>query len=230
MNNSLQWYFKTWKEIMFGPEKFFSSPQGQWHEEPVTFAAITAWILSVVIAVVVFVIQYIPIGLYLVEGLSVWQLVLVSPVIFLVSFVFFVMTLLIIGGFAMLSVLGLLFVFGAILHIVLRLLGGQGSPFVTIKASFYSGAALLFAVVPFILSMFTKYKLLGFPQLSIAENLVYYGACLNIYFLWSIGSAKVNEVPRWKGLLAAVLPVVILIFFGVVFHSKIFPKLESFLM
>ena len=231
MIGSIKWYSKTWWTIMARPVLFYTlMPEGLAYGEALTFAGATSWILSFVLTLAIFAVKFIEIGLYLIEKLSLWERLLTSPVMLVFSFVFFAMTVLIVGGFALAAIVGALYVFGSILHFVLRLLGGKGSFSETIKASFYSGAVFLLAALPVCLAVLTKYKIITMWQLSAVENMVYYIACVYIYGLWSIAGKKVHDVPRWKAALAAALPFAILIFFGVLFHSKVFPKLDRFLI
>lgn len=224
-------YFRTWWAVMVRPIYFFTFiPQGPWQDEALTFAGYSAWITSFFLAIAVFIIQQVPIGLRLIEWATPKQMIIASPVLAVFSVAFFAMTFLIVGGVMLAAVIGSLYVFGVILHGALRLLGGKGNILETIKASMYSGAVVLVFVVPVIFAILTKYHIAQMWQLSTVENIVYYGTCLYVYGLWSIAGKKVHDVPKWKAFLAAILPLAILVLLGVVFHAKVFPKIDRFLV
>lgn len=231
MIGSIRWYLKTWWTIMIRPILFYTSmSEVPVYGEALTFAGATSWILSFFLTLAIFTIKFIEIGIYLIEKLSLWERFLTSPVMLVFFFVFFAMTMLIVGGFVLAGMIGALYVFGSILHFVLKLLGGKGNFSEMVKASFYSGAVFLLAALPVCFAILTKYKIITMWQLSAVENMIYYIACVYIYGLWSIAGRKVHDVPRWKAALAAALPFAMLIFFGVLFHSKIFPRLDKFLI
>jgi hypothetical protein len=231
MIDKIRWYFGTWWNIIARPIYFFTfMPEGPWKEDALTFAGATAWILSFALSIAIFVMQYIPIGLYLVDELSGLQKLLTFPVTVVFSFAFFIMTFLIVGGFVLGIVLSALFALGAVLHFALRLLGGKGKLFDTVKASFYSGAVFLFAPVSVCFMILAKFRIVEMWQLLAVQNMVYYMGSLYIYGLWSIAGRRVHDVARWKAFLAAVLPFLIVVLFGIVFHSKVFPKLQGYLM
>jgi len=224
----IKWYIDTWYKIIVRPILFYTlMPGGDWKEDALTFAAVSSWILSFGLTITIFITQYIPIGKYLIEGLSGLELLIVSPVVLAIAFVFFIMTLIIVGGIIM----GLLLIFlslcATIEHYVLKLIGGKGELKEMIKAFFYSGAVFVFGLLPCLLAIITKWHFLTFWQFRMSENIIYYFSCLYIYGLWSIGGKKIHNVPRWKAFLGAVLPVLILIAVNVVLDAKVFPKIEN---
>ena len=231
MGKVMDWYLNTWWSIMARPIYFFTNiPKGLWQEEALSFAGYTAWFISFFLAIAVFIVQQVPIGLRLTEGASLKQIIIASPVLIVFSSAFFAMTLLIVGGVMLGVVIGGLYVAGAVLHTVLKLLGGKGSLHQMIKASLYSGASLTAFIIPVVFAILIKAHLTQLWQLYTLENIVYYGVCLYIYGLWSIAGRKVHDVPKWKAFLAAILPLAVLVLFGVVFHAKVFPKVDKFLV
>jgi hypothetical protein len=226
----IKWYFSTCGRIFNSPTVFFSgTPQGSWKEDALTFASATSWVISFILAFVIFVIQYIPIGLYLVEDLTKLQTLLVSPVLLLLSLTFFVMTLLIIGGFLLGALLGILYFFGVLLNFVMKLLGGASDLSEMVKVSFYSGVALLLSIASLFFFILAKYHFVDMFQLSVIENIVYYVACFYFGRLMVLGVENKGNVPTWKAVLVVSLPLIVLIFFGVVFHIKLFPKFGKYL-
>ncbi len=226
----IRWYISTCLRIAHGPSAFFSdTPQGTWKEDALTFASATSWAISFVIALAVFVIQYIPIGLYLVEDLTKVQMLQVSPVLIMLSLTFFVMTMLIVGGIMLGVLLGLLYVFAAVENFVLKLLGGTSDFSEVVKVSFYSGAAFLLSIVSLAFFILTKYRFIDMFQLTLIENVVYYAGCICFGAMMVLGIEKKGNVPPWKAVLVVSLPVLALVFLGVVFHIKVFPRIGGYL-
>lgn len=203
---------------------YVKMPEGQWSEEPLTFAAASAWIFAFGVTITVFFTQYLPTGLTLLEGLTPLKLLIVSPVVLVIASVFFGMTVLVIGGIMMVLVLGILYGVGVLIHFTLRIMGGKGNFFEMIKGAFYSGAAFLFGLIPCIIAIFAKYKLISFWQFQMSENIVYYIACIYIYGLWAIAGKKIHDVPRWKAFVGALLPLIVLVLVQIFLNAKIFPR------
>ncbi len=224
----IKWYADLWQKIIARPILFYTvMPREDWKEEPLTFITLSSWILGLALTIAIFITQYVPIGKYLLEGLSGVQLVIVSPVTVTLAFVFFAMTYIIVGGFLMGALIFLLVVCGAIEHYILKLIGGKGDLKIMINAFFYSGAVFIFGLLPSLLAILTKWHFLNFWQFRISENLIYYFSCLYIYGLWSIAGRKIHDVPRWKAFVGAVIPVLILVAINVVLSSKILPRIEN---
>jgi len=224
----LRKYFEIWQNVIARPILFYTvMPKKNWKEDPLTFAAQSSWILSFALTVTIFITQYVPIGKYLVEGLSGIELLMVSPVVLTVAFVFFAMTYIILGGLVMGALLVLLLACASIEHVALKALGGKGDLKDMFSAFFYSGAVFVFGLVPSLLAILTKWHFLNFWQFTISENIIYYFSCLYIYGIWSIAGKKLHDVPRWKAFIAAALPVLILIGINIVLSSKILPKIEN---
>ena len=131
-------YIKTWWTIIFRPIYFYTKlKEEDWKENSLTFMLITTWILALAATLVIFIIQYIPIGSTLVEGVAGFRFVIVLPVLVALAFVFFIITFLILGGVLTLSFFALFFLIGVLLHYVYLFLGGKGSLNRMIQSSFY---------------------------------------------------------------------------------------------
>jgi len=231
MKDSIRWYVDTWMKIMKSPADFFRTlPEGVWYGDSLTFAGATAWILAFIITIVIFLIKLIEIGLYLTETLSLLEKVLTLPITIVFSAVIFAIVVLIVGGFMLAAIIGLLYAVGSVLQFILRLMGGGGMFFDMIKASLYSAAVFMLAAVPVAMSPLVKYRLISMWTLSLIENVVYYLACAAMFILWVAAGEAVNKVPRWKAVMSALLPIAVLVLFGVLFHTKVFPSLEKFLI
>lgn len=226
----MNWYFETLYKIIVKPILFYQSmPKGKWREEPLSFALITGWILAFTLTLVFFINNYLPTGLSLIEGIHGQKLIIVVPVLAVMGFAFFAITALIIGGFLIGAMLGLLLFCAAILNFLLILLGGKGNIYEVVKASLYSSAALLAGLINIFLMISVKYKLMTFPDWITGERVVFYCVSVYLYGLFSILGKKTHNVPRWKAFLAATIPFIVLVLFNVVLSAKILPKLAAIL-
>jgi len=212
------------------PVLFFQDmPKSSWREEPLSFAMITSWILALALTVIVFFNNYLPTGLTLIEGIQGQKLLIVVPVLAVMGFAFFAMTALILVGLMNIAVIGLMIFCAAVLNLLLVLLGGKGTVFEVVKASFYASATLLAGLINIVLMVAVKYKLMSFTDWISGERVIYYCACVYIYGLFSIIGRKTHNVPRWKAFLAATVPLVILVMVNIFLSSKVLPKLAGFL-
>ena len=228
--NPVQWYIETLIKVITSPILFFQDmPKGSWKEDSLSFALVTGWIMALALTFVVFVNSYLPTGLSLIEGIAGKKLIIVIPVLAVMGFVFFAMTALIVGGMLILMILGLLFMCAAVLNFLLILLGGSGNIFEVIKATLYTSGALLAGLINIFLMICVKYKLLSFSNWIAGERVIYYAVCIYLYGLFGILGKKTHKVTKLKALLAAAVPVVVLILVNIIFSSKILPKFAGFL-
>ena len=224
----LERYIDTWHKVIARPILFHTiMPEGDWKEDALTFVTLSSWILSFGLTIAVFITQYIPIGKYLIEGLSGMKLLVVSPVIAAIAFVFFAMTVIIVGGILMVLIILLLLFCATVEHYVLKLIGGKGELKQMFKAFFYSSAVFVFGLFPCFLAILTKWHFLNFWQFTMSENIIYYFSCLYIYGLWSIAGKKIHNVPRWKAFIGAAVPTLILVGINIILASKLLPKIEN---
>ncbi len=204
-------------------------PKGKWREDPLSFALVTGWILAFALTLVFFINSYLPTGLSLIDGIQGHKLIIVIPVLAVMGFAFFTMTVLIVGALLIGAILGLLFVCAAILNFLLILLGGKGNIFEVVKASLYASASFLAALLNIFLMLPVKYKLMTFSDWITGERVIFYCACVYLYGLFSILGRKTHNVPRWKAFLAATVPFIILVLMNIVLSGKVLPKLSSIL-
>ena len=226
----MRWYFDTLYRIITKPILFFSDmPAGSWQEDSLSFALVTGWIMSFAVSIVIFINNYLPTGLSLIEGIYGKKLLIALPVLLIMGFAFFAMTVLIIGGIINLAILGLFFVCGAILNVLLLLLGGTGNILEVIKASLYSSAVVLAGLINIFLITAVKYKIMSVPDWIAGERVIFYSASIFLYGLFAILGRKTHKVSRWKAFLAATVPLILLILFNIVFSAKILPKVAAIL-
>ncbi|MFH1618194.1 MAG: hypothetical protein ABIJ26_03940 [Candidatus Margulisiibacteriota bacterium] len=226
----LKWYFDTWCKIMFRPIYFFTlMPEGEWTEEPVSFAAISSWIVAAVLSCVIFITQYIPIGVTLVGGISGMKFLIIFPVLLLLSFMFFLITFVISGGMLMVAFFCLFYALGYILHYALKFAGGKGRLADTVKSSFYSSGVVVFGVIPLILAMIVKRDILTFGFFMVGYNIIYFMAALYYYGLISIAVKKCEHLSKGKALVFGVLPLAVFVLLGIFVNKYLLPAIEPFL-
>jgi len=226
----MKWYIENFINIISKPILFYEKiPGTSWSEEPLTFAMITGWILSFAITLVLFINNYLPTGLSLIEGISGRKLFITVPVLAVMGIAFFIMTLLIIGGIVIAAILSLLLMCGVILNFLLVLLGGSGNLFEIMKAMLFSSAALLSGLINILLMIMVKYKLMTFADWITGERVIYYCTCVFLYGIFAILGRKTHKIDKWKAFLASTIPIIILILINIVFSAKILPKLAGML-
>ena len=223
-------YLDNWWTIILRPIYFYTKLKGEeWKEEPLSFLLITSWILALGATLVVFFIQYVPIGKTLVEGVSGLKFVLILPVLLTVILVFFAITFLILGGL-LTSLFFIIFYASAyVLHYVYQFLGGKGSFNQKIQMVFYSSAALLFGLVIFALMLLAKYTSFSFDYFRYGYNFIYFLISLYIYGLWSVSGRKNYGVAKWKAFLGAIIPFLVLLIFGLLFDKIALSRLAPWI-
>jgi hypothetical protein len=228
MLENLKWFFATGWAIIVRPIWFYTKLKGEdWKEKALTFFLINCWVLAFLATVVIFILQYITIGSTLIEGISGLKFVLILPVLLTLIFVFFSITLLILGGLFTAAFFVMFYILAWVLHYVYLFLGGRGSFNSVFQNLLYSSASLLFTAFVFILMLLTHYGVMDFSLFRIGFNLIYFLISLYTYGLWAVVGRRVYGVPKWKAFLGAVAPVIILLIFVVVFDKIALSKLQS---
>jgi hypothetical protein len=230
MQKKIKWFLDTWWTVIIRPIYFYTKlKEEDWREKALTFFLINSWILAVAATLVIFVIQYVPIGSTLVEGASGFKFVLISPVLLTLAFVFFLITVLILMGMFTFAFFVLFYLTGYLLHYIYIILGGKGSLNRMLQSMFYSSAAITFGVMVLFLMILTGFGMLDFSLFRAGLGFIYFLILLYIYGLWAVAGRKTYGVPRWKAFLGAVAPVIILLIFGVLFDKIALPKLEPWI-
>lgn len=204
-------------------------PKSSWQEEPLSFALITGWILSFALTFVVFVNNYLPTGLSLIEGIYGKKLAIAIPVLIIMGIVFFIMTALIIGGIFIVALLGLFFGCGALLNFLLILLGGTGNLFEVIKATLFCSGVVLAGLINIFLMIAVKYKMMSASVWIAGENVIFYLICVFLFGLLAILGRKIHRVAKWRAFLAATVPFILFVLFNYILSAKILPKLIGIL-
>ena len=77
--------------------------------------------------------------------------------------------------------------------------------------------------------IFSKYGGLDFSLFRIGFNFIYFLIVLYIYGLWAIAGRRNYGVLRWKAFVGAVLPVLVLLIFGLVFDKIALSQLRPWI-
>lgn len=223
-------YFKTWWTIIARPIYFYTKlKEESWKEKSLTFLLQTSWILAAGIALSIFVIQYVPIGATLVDGVKGFKFIIILPVLITLALVFFGITLLILGGVLALALGAAFCAVGFVLHYTYLLMGGKGSLNRMVQSSLYSSAVALAGLFPALFAILTRYNLLDFSLFRVGYNLVYAMTILFVYGLWAVAGRKTYNVPKWKAFVGALVPVVLLLLFGFAFDKMALSKIETWI-
>jgi hypothetical protein len=226
----LKWYVKTWWTIIFRPIYFYSKLKAEdWQKHSLTFLLTTGWLLGFFATLVVFILQYVPIGSTLVEGISGLKFVLILPVLLTLIFSFFVITFLILSG-AFISVLFVLFQFAALLlHGAFVIMEGKGGLSRMIQSAFYSSAAALVMVLVMLLTLLTKYAGMDFGLFRAGFNAIGFLIILYSYGLLAVAARKIYNVAKWQAFLGSLPPALLLLIFGAIFDKITLSKLQPWI-
>ncbi|MBI5078759.1 hypothetical protein HZB08_01910 [Candidatus Saganbacteria bacterium] len=236
----IKWYLDTWWTIIARPIYFYAKlKEESWKEKALTFFMTSAWILAASSALAVFVLQYIPIGSTLVEGIAGIKFLIILPVLITLALVFFVITALILGG-VFIAAFGIMFYLTSFtLHYLCLLWEGKSKAAFAVpmksgmnhmlQGLFYSSAAILAFLFPVLFAVMTKFNVLDFKLFRVGYNLVYCFTLLYTYGLWAVAVRSVYRVPKWKAFTAALLPIGLLLIFGALFDKIALPRLETWI-
>jgi hypothetical protein len=230
MIKTLKEYFVTWWTIVARPILFFTRLKTEdWKEKALTFLLHTAWLLAGLMTAAVFIIQYVPIGSTLVEGVQGAKLIIVLPVLLTLALVFFLLTLLIVGGLLALVLGAGFYVLGLVLHYTYLILGGKGHLPRLVQQLYYSSAIVLAGAIPCLLAVLTRYNMLEMALFRVGYNLFFALTALFAYGLWAISGRKVYGLAKWQAFAGALVPIVILLIFGLAFDKIALGKLEAWI-
>ncbi|MFH1577037.1 MAG: YIP1 family protein [Candidatus Margulisiibacteriota bacterium] len=223
-------YFSTWWTVMLRPIYFYTKlKEADWKEQSLTFLLLTTWLLSFVATLVIFIVQYVPIGSTLVEGIEGLKFIIILPVLITLALVFFAITLLILGGLLTFAFFLMLYLIGILLNYVYLLLGGKGSLNRMIQSLFYSSAVILIGVAIFLLILLTKYAGLDYTLFRYGYNSIYYLLLLYMYGLWAVAGRKTYNVPKWKAFVGAAVPIIVMLIFGILFDKIALSRLQPWI-
>jgi len=223
-------YFQDLMKLLLQPILFFTRmPDSEWWDKPVTFLGITAMILAFFTAFSVFITQYIPIGSTLFEKVSGLKIIIVSPVMLVLAFMFSVIAFSILFVSFLAGMLLLFWMLGALIFWGGNILKGKGDYLKDVKASFYSSGIFLALIIPVFMLVLLKNKTMDFTNFAIGYNIFYGFAILFLYGLQAIIARKVHGLKKWKAFIVALLPFLVLIMLGVIVSYLILPKISPWI-
>ena len=230
MIKTLKEYFSEWWGIIARPILFYTQlKEESWQEGSLTFFLITAWLLSFISALAIFIILWLPTGATLVTGISGYKFLFIVPVLLTQAFAIFMITFSILGGLLTLG-FGVSFIALAyVLHCVYGLLGGKGKLNRMIQGLLYSSAVLLFFSAAALFAILTRYNLLELSLFKVGFNIVFVFLTVYVYGLWAVAGRKVYGLPKWKAFAGALVPVLLMLIFLFIFDKIGVKKLESWI-
>lgn len=230
IKNRIRDYLEIWWTILVRPIYFYAKMKDDsWQGKSLSFFLVASWILAFAATIIVFVVQYIPVGSTLVEGISGFKFITILPVLLTLMFVFFSITLLISGGFFVFTFFILFYFVALMLHYIYMFLGGKGNLRHMVQSVLYSSAVLLFAILLLSLIILTKYAGLDFSLFRAGFNFFYFLILLYVYGLWAVAGRKTYGVSKWKAFAGALVPVLLLLIFGILFDKIALCKLQSWI-
>jgi hypothetical protein len=224
-------YFGTWWAIIARPILFYTKlKEESWQEGSLTFFLITAWLLSFISALAIFIILWLPTGATLVTGISGYKFLFIVPVLLTQAFAIFMITFSILGGLLTLGFGAAFIALAYILHYVYGLLGGKKvKPNRMVQSLLYSSAVLLFFSAAALFAILTRYNLLELSLFKVGFNIVFVFLAVYVYGLWAVAGRKAYGLPKWKAFAGALVPVLLLLIFLFIFDKIGVKKLESWI-
>jgi hypothetical protein len=223
-------YCGTWWTIMLRPIYFYTRlKEESWQKDATSFALITSWLIGFITSVIIFVLHYIPIGSTLTEKVAGYKLFIVMPVLLMLALVFFMITFMIVSGLLVIGVFSAMLALGCFLHSIYTKMGGKGSLNRMLQSMLYSSAVLLAASLILVFTLFTKYGGMDFSLFRGGYNFFYFLSLLYFYGLWAIAGRKVYGISKWKAFAGAVIPVIVLLIFGLMFDKIMLARLQPWI-
>ncbi len=227
-------YLKELNTLIFRPILFYTKlPAGDWKEEGLTFCGITAFVISFFASIVIFITQYWPIGVTLLEKVNPSKVIIVAPVMLVLAFMFFVITITLSLGLFLGVLSGLFIVLSFVSMVSAKIFGAVENfknPGSVLKSFFYlSGTTLIFILVMFFVVL-TKKGLMDFTNFTIGYNMIYGLWVLYVYGMISITIRKVYGLPKWKSFLGAIIPALFLLVLGFFGAKVVLPKISPWII
>jgi hypothetical protein len=230
MIKQMQWYWKTWWLVMARPIYFYTKlKEESWQEQSLTFLLTAAWLTALVTTLLIFIVQYIPIGATLVEGVIGYKFIIVLPVLVVLASMFFIITILILGGLIVLVFGAAFYSVGLVLHLIFSLWQAKGSLNRLIQSAFYSSAVVSASFFIVIIALLTRFNVLDFSLFRVGYNLIYCLTLLYVYGLWAVMCRRNYQVPKWQALVGTLLPIIVLLIFGFAFDKMALSKIEPWI-
>ena len=226
----LKKYWQTWWTVMARPIYFYVKLEEQdWRKNSLSFLLMTSYLTAAIVALAVFIIQYIPMGRTLIEGVTGFKLIIVLPVVLTLAAVFFMITYLILIGVTVLALGSAFYVTGALLFYVYKICGGQGDLNRMVQNMFYSSAVVLAVVFPALLAVLTRYNWLDLSLFRVGFDFSYFLIGIYVYGLWAVIGRRTCGVSKWVAFAGALVPLFIFLIFGLAFDKMAIAKVETWI-
>ncbi len=223
----LKWFAEKWLEIMLRPIYFFTvMKEESWQDDSLSFLLASAWICAFFASIMLFIVSYVPIGQYMIAGIVGFKFLVILPVLCVLAFNFFMITFLIMGGMMVCGFFVAQAICAIFIHFIASLWKGKGELNRMLQSMFYSNAAFMTVNLVFLLLLIVKFAGWGFPMFKVGYNLIYFLTLLFVYGLWSIIIRKNYDLPKWKSFVIALIPILLLLLFGLVFDKIALSKFE----
>jgi hypothetical protein len=223
-------YFSIWWMMMMRPIYFFTKlKQESWPEGALTFLLQTSWLLAFFATLVIFIIQYVPIGGTLLQIVHGAKIIIVLPVLITLAAVFFVITLLIVGGALVAAIFAGFFALAYVTHYVNKLLGGTGHLSRQIQALFYCSGVLLSGLIILGLMIFSKYYNLDFALFRYGFATILFFTTLYLSGLLAIVNRKNYHLSKPMAFLGALIPFFLLLIFGLLFDRIALSRIQPWI-
>ena len=218
-------YFSQWWGLITRPIFFFYNlPKADWREDAFSFHNASVWVLSIMVALTVFITKYVAIGAYLIENLHGSKVIIVLPIIIMIALVFYGITLGVVAG--VLQVLSHCFFFsmGWVFDFIVKKFKGKDELQASLNVSYYSSGVLVFLAVAALIAIMVYENLLPTEVLHAGISLVLYFSLIYIYGIWSIGLKVRNGLSKAQAFLAAGIPTIFLLLVLIVVDWKVLDK------
>ena len=224
------WYYKTWWKVMASPLTFYHEIKPQkWDEEPLSFILGSSWLAGLFVTIGIFFTQYLTIGVGLLQLVHGIEILYVMPALLVLALAFFLMTLLIAGGIVVGFFLALFTVLGLVLYGTARLMHGHGKLTDTLKAVFYSSAALQALGILVFIAILVKFHWLDFSLFMMGENVIYILSAIYLWGLMSIGCRRFHGTGRMLSIAIAAVPFIAALLVNWYLSSKFLPAFAPWL-
>ncbi len=225
-------FFSVLSEILLNPILFFSDIKDEdWYQRPVTIAGIASLILSFAVTISIFITTYLPIGATLFEKVNPSRVIFAYPTIVVLGFAFSVITLSIAFSLFLFLNLAVFGTLGWLVYFAGNVISKSHGDFLKhLKASFYLSATSILFVIPILMIILTKNKIIGFTNFRVGYNIIYGLLVIFLYGVEAIISRKMHGLKKWKAFVVALIPLLVLLAFGVGIDKFILPKIQPWII
>ncbi len=231
MNDHIKWYFGELTRLMLRPIYFFTfMEKGELKDKPFSFILGTSWSISAFVSLVIFMVPVRKMIFGLATGLSGIKFLLITPVLAVMSAVFFFIIFLTVLCVMVLAILAFFTAAALALDLAAGIFHRTSSLKEMLRASYYSSGALVFLVILVLPAVMAKLKLLSFGDFTVGTNIVFFMMIIYLWGLWSIAVRKVYKISRIKSASLSLTVIILVILLQMLVSLKLLPKLERWVV